>query len=48
LIWKRENNPALNRCYRIVGRKGYINLPLFGLFMAGALPEQRGEHNANA
>ncbi|GLT15008.1 MULTISPECIES: hypothetical protein [Vibrio] len=46
LIWKREHNPALNRCYRRVGRKGYINAPLFGLFMAGMLPEQRGEHNA--
>jgi len=29
--------PDLNRCYRLVGKTGYVNKPLFGLWMAGLL-----------
>ncbi|MCJ7928589.1 hypothetical protein [Aeromonas sp. LsrichE-8G] len=39
-LWHREENPALNRCARMVGRKLYVCAPLFGAYLAGLLPEQ--------
>ncbi|ATL98518.1 hypothetical protein CK910_08515 [Aeromonas sp. CA23] len=41
LMWKREEKPGLNRCARMVGSKLYINTKLFGMWMAGVLPEQQ-------
>jgi hypothetical protein len=41
LFWKRNEHPGLERCSRIVGRRMYVNAPLFGLWMAGQLPAQR-------
>ena len=41
LIWKRNEHRGLSRCYKRVGKRGYINLPLFGMYMAGTLPEQQ-------
>ncbi|EGA67688.1 hypothetical protein [Vibrio brasiliensis] len=43
LFWLREQHPGLSRCYRQVGKKGYICLPLFGMWLAGQLPEQQEE-----
>ncbi|AIW15086.1 MULTISPECIES: hypothetical protein [Vibrio oreintalis group] len=42
LIWKRREHHGLARCYRIIGKKGYINLNLFTMWMNGELPEQNG------
>lgn len=41
LLWRRDEHKGLSRCWRRVGKKGYINVPLFGLWMAGQLPEQQ-------
>lgn len=42
LFWQREQHKGLSRCYRQVGKRGYLNAPLFGLYLAGMLPEQQG------
>jgi len=41
LIWKRSERKGLSRCYKRVGKRGYINVKLFSLWMAGELPEQK-------
>ncbi|WP_218972505.1 hypothetical protein [Aeromonas media] len=41
MFWKRAEKPGLNRCCRIVGKRMFINTKLFGLWMAGGLPEQQ-------
>jgi len=41
LFWKRDEKPGLNRCCRMIGKRLYVNLPVFGLWMAGQLPEQK-------
>ena len=42
LFWKREERPGLSRCCRIVGKRMYVNEPIFGLWLGGLLPEQQG------
>ncbi len=37
----RKDQIGLETCFRQVGRKGYGNPKLFGLYMAGLLPEQQ-------
>lgn len=46
LFWKRAQHPGLSRCYRQVGKFGYVNVPLFGLWLAGALPEQKADEQS--
>ncbi len=41
LFWKRAERPGLDRCSRLVGKRLLINAPLFGLWLAGQLPEQQ-------
>ncbi|MEZ9902842.1 hypothetical protein [Vibrio breoganii] len=41
MFWKRDEKPGLNRCYRKLGKGSYVNIKLFGLWMAGELPEQK-------
>ena len=41
MFWKRAEKPGLERCCRIVGKKMFVNTKLFGLWMAGELPEQQ-------
>ncbi|MFT6928129.1 MAG: hypothetical protein ACJAZP_003778 [Psychromonas sp.] len=41
LFWQRNKYPGLSTCYRQVGKRGYVCLPLFGLWLAGQLPEQK-------
>ena len=41
LFWQRRKHPGLSSCYRQVGKRGYVCLPLFGLWLAGQLPEQK-------
>ncbi len=41
LFWKRTERPGLERCSRMVGKKLFINVPMFGLWLAGELPEQQ-------
>ena len=43
LFWKRDERPGLSRCARMVGKKLFVNVPLFGLWLGGQLPEQMGE-----
>lgn len=43
LMWKRDERPGLNRCARVIGKRLYINAPLFGMWISGSLPEQQGE-----
>jgi hypothetical protein len=40
MFWKRAEKPGLERCCRIVGKRMFVNSKLFGLWMAGGLPEQ--------
>lgn len=42
MFWKRDEKPGLNRCCRMIGKKLFINVPLFGLYLGGQLPEQQG------
>lgn len=41
LFWQREQHIGLSACYRQVGKRGYVCVPLFGLWLAGQLPEQQ-------
>jgi len=41
LLWKRDEHAGLSRCCRMVGARLYVNTKLFGLWMAGELPEQK-------
>jgi hypothetical protein len=41
LFWKRAERPGLERCSRRVGKKLFVNVPMFGLWLAGQLPEQQ-------
>jgi len=41
LFWKRDQHPGLEQCSRMVGKRMYINAPLFGLWLAGRLPAQQ-------
>lgn len=41
MFWRKEDKPGLDRCARMVGRTQYINHRLFGLWLAGQLPEQQ-------
>ncbi|PMM87091.1 hypothetical protein BCT45_05155 [Vibrio breoganii] len=41
LFWQREKHMGLMRCYKQVGKRGYVCLPLFGMWLAGQLPEQQ-------
>ncbi|HHQ4733463.1 TPA: hypothetical protein ACSP3S_004002 [Aeromonas veronii] len=43
LFWKREERPGLSRCARMVGKQMFVNVPMFGLWLGGQLPEQMGE-----
>lgn len=40
MFWKRAERQGLERCSRKVGKKLFINAPLFGMYLAGVLPEQ--------
>ncbi len=40
LFWKRDEKAGLSRCCRIVGRRMYVCLPVFGLWLAGEVPEK--------
>lgn len=42
LFWKADEHPGLSRCTRIIGKRRYVCAPLFGLYLAGLLPEQQG------
>lgn len=41
LYLHRKKRTGLETCFRQVGRKGYGNPQLFGLYLAGLLPEQQ-------
>ncbi|TPH18497.1 hypothetical protein [Litorilituus lipolyticus] len=41
LLWKRAEDTALNSCCRLVGKRLYVNVPMFALWMAGELPLQK-------
>lgn len=41
MFWTQAERPGLARCTRIVGKKRFVNVPMFGLWLAGALPEQQ-------
>jgi len=40
MFWKRAERPGLQRISKKVGKKLFVNVPMFGLWMAGKLPEQ--------
>lgn len=40
MFWKRAERPGLQRISKKVGKKLFVNIPMFGLWMAGKLPEQ--------
>lgn len=37
----RRVKPCLSICYRRIGGQGYINVPLFGFWLSGLLPDQQ-------
>ena len=37
LFWQREQHIGLSTCYKQVGKRGYVCLPLFGLWLAGKI-----------
>ena len=39
LFWQRKQHQGLSTCYKLVGKRGYVCLPLFGLWLAGKLTE---------
>ena len=39
LFWQRKQHKGLSTCYKQVGKRGYVCLPLFGLWLAGKLTE---------
>lgn len=39
LFWQRKQHQGLSTCYKQVGKRGYVCLPLFGLWLAGKLTE---------
>ncbi|MGO2510050.1 MAG: hypothetical protein ACTH6Y_13850 [Vibrio hibernica] len=41
LFWQRSKHIGLSTCYRQVGKRGYVCVPVFGLWLAGQLPEQQ-------
>jgi hypothetical protein len=41
LFWLREQKAGLSRCYRQIGKRGFVNVPLFSMWMSGLLPEQQ-------
>ena len=43
MFWKRAERPGLERCSQMVGKKLFVNVPMFGLWLAGQLPEQQRE-----
>ncbi len=43
LFAQRDKKVGLARCYKRVGRTGFVNVALFGLWLAGQLPEQNHE-----
>lgn len=43
LMSKRAERPGLARCARLIGKQLYVNIPLFGLYLGGQLPEQQVE-----
>lgn len=43
LFWQREQHQGLTICYRQVGKRGYVCLPLFGMWLAGQLPDQTND-----
>lgn len=40
LFWKRDEKPGLSLCCNIIGKKMFVNIKLFGLWMSGLLPGQ--------
>ncbi len=40
LFIQRHKKIGLSRCYMLIGRSGFVNVALFGLWLAGQLPEQ--------
>ena len=40
MFWKRAERPGLQRISKKIGKKLFVNVPMFGLWMAGKLPEQ--------
>ncbi|HCG8859553.1 hypothetical protein NOK75_00855 [Vibrio parahaemolyticus] len=41
IFWLRDQHKGLSTCYKRVGKRGYVCLPLFGLWLSGQLPEQQ-------
>ncbi len=37
LLWRRDEHDGLNHCCKIIGKKLYVCLPIFGLWMAGEM-----------
>ncbi len=40
LFWKRKEHVGLSQCYRVIGKRAYVCLPLFGLWLAGELNQE--------
>ena len=41
MFWTRAERPGLSRCARMVGKKLFVNVLMFGLWLGGQLPEQK-------
>jgi hypothetical protein len=38
---KRNEDPALDSCCKLLGKRMYINVPMFSLWLANSLPMQK-------
>jgi len=41
LLWRRAEDPILNSCCKLIGKRLYVNVPMFCLWMANELPIQK-------
>ncbi len=39
LFWRRHKHQGLATCYRKIGKKGYVNIRRFAIWMGGGLSE---------
>jgi hypothetical protein len=40
LLWQRDKHPGLASCCTKIGSRLYVNVPMFGLWLGGQLPDQ--------
>jgi hypothetical protein len=42
LFWLRDQHPGLSNCARLIGKRVYVNEPVFAMWLSGQLISVRG------